>query len=106
MAAARSPPGFEPANKKFLRPRATTRSARSAALLSISSCPSSTYRVSARQRERVADRGRGIGLAGELRERSFQPDAHAVEQGFCPALADHLPDLRRAAPDLGFYRVE
>ena len=38
MAAARSPPAFEPAKRKFLRPRATTRNARSAALLSISSC--------------------------------------------------------------------
>src|SRR5580700_6363163 len=41
MAAARSPPAFEPAKRKFLRPRATTRNARSAALLSISRAPSS-----------------------------------------------------------------
>jgi hypothetical protein len=32
--------------------------------------------------------------------------AHAVVQRFCHALADRLPDLRCAAPDLGFYRVE
>jgi len=41
MAAARSPPQSDPANRKFLRPRATARKARSAALLSISSMPSS-----------------------------------------------------------------
>ena len=41
MAAARSPPQSDPANRKFFLPRATALSALSAALLSISRRPSS-----------------------------------------------------------------
>ncbi|KWC13425.1 hypothetical protein WL48_07630 [Burkholderia ubonensis] len=43
IAAARSPPLSEPANKKFFRPRLTQRSAFSARALLISASPSSQY---------------------------------------------------------------
>ena len=57
-------------------------------------------------REGVADRRRGVGLGGELRECRFEPGLHAVEQRSCPGLTDGLPDLRRASPDLGFDGIE
>src|SRR6266403_4923899 len=50
IAAALSPPPSEPAKRKFFLPRATTRNARSAALLSISMRPSSQKRSSASHR--------------------------------------------------------
>ena len=57
-------------------------------------------------RERVADRGRGVGLGRELRERGFKPETHAVEQRPCPGLSDGCADLRCTAAYLGFDRVE
>jgi hypothetical protein len=52
MAAARSPPAFDPAKSQFFLPNATQRMARSAMLLSISKRPSLRKRVSATQRLR------------------------------------------------------
>jgi hypothetical protein len=49
-SAAREPPLSEPAKSQFLRPRGIGRTARSAALLSISMVPSSMNRPSAVQR--------------------------------------------------------
>jgi hypothetical protein len=37
-------------------------------------------------RERVADRGGGVGLPGELAERGLKPDAEFVEQRLRPGL--------------------
>src|ERR1700722_8198159 len=107
MAAARSPPAFEPAKRKFLRPRATTRNARSAALrvdLELSIVDVTGEGTPAR--EAVADRSRGVRLAGELRKRGFEPRVHAIEKSFCSGLTDRLPDLRRAAPYLLFDGIE
>ncbi|KVQ22506.1 hypothetical protein WK00_24870 [Burkholderia ubonensis] len=47
IAAARSPPLSEPANRKFLRPGLTQRSAFSGKALLISARPSSQYSMSA-----------------------------------------------------------
>src|ERR1700722_661019 len=57
-------------------------------------------------REAVADRSRGVRLAGEPRKRGFEPRVHAIEKSFCSGLTDRLPDLRRAAPYLLFDGIE
>lgn len=53
MAAPRGPPSSDPAKVQFLRPTATARTSRSAALLDMQRRPSSRKRVSAAQRVRL-----------------------------------------------------
>jgi hypothetical protein len=51
VAVARSPPASEPARSRFFRPSTKGLMARSTALLSIATLPSSRQRVSAGQRD-------------------------------------------------------
>lgn len=78
MAAARSPPAFDPAKRKFLRPR-TTRNTRSAAALSFQLTVVNVSREHGPAREVIADRCRRIGLPGEL-----------GKQRICSGLTDGL----------------
>jgi hypothetical protein len=57
-------------------------------------------------RVRVADRGGGVGLLGELAEGCFKPGAELVEQGLRPGLPGGLPDLRRASAYLALDGVQ
>ena len=105
MAAARSPPALDPANRNScVRVQRTFGCVVVDLELSIIDVACECERTPAR--ERVADHSRGIGLARELRERGFEPCAHAVDERPGSGLADGLPDLRCAATDLSFDGVE
>ena len=107
MAAARSPPAFDPAEKVVLASQGDdAQRAFGGVVVDLELAIVDIAGEGPPAREGVADRRRRIGLAGELRERVFDPGAQTVEQRSCPCLTDRSADLRRAAADLGLDGVE
>src|SRR3712207_6119418 len=107
MAAARSPPPSEPANVEFLRPTASPRSRRSAALFDIQIRPLS--KDPGEGRPAVQGVGEGLadlGPARDSRVLDAQPSLELADQRLRPLLPDCQAPLGRLAVDLTLDREQ